>query len=319
MDQGNKLIRPRHDGLLSVVIPVFNEQSVIEESVKQIREILHNSAINHEIIVVDDGSRDNTLEILIQLQESVPLRIIHLSSNSGHMNAIRAGLEASYGDYVLTIDADLQDPPEVIPDMYAIISGNPAMEKQKRVDKKARGVEILSTTYDVVQAYRSDRTADTLWKRKTASIYYRFVKKLTGIDLTPHAADYRIMKRHVVDALVSLPEKNLVFRLLIPSLGYRIALFPIERRKRFAGDSKYTNRKMISLAIDSIIGFSNRPLRYLAYLGTFASIILFIGSVGTLLLYVFGETLPSPANKNALKLKIRSTKDGQPGSVSPNT
>lgn len=139
MDQGKKLIRPRHDGLLSVVIPVFNEQSVIEESVKQIREILHNSAINHEILVVNDGSKDNTLEILIQLQESIPLRIIHLSTNSGHMNAIRAGLEASHGDYVLTIDADLQDPPEVIPDMYAIISGNPAKDKQQRVNKKVGG------------------------------------------------------------------------------------------------------------------------------------------------------------------------------------
>lgn len=285
MKQGLESASSHEKGLLSVVIPVFNEALVISESIKRIREILHVSQINHEILVINDGSSDDTLKILIQIQELTALRIINLSTNSGHMNAIRAGLEASYGDFVLTIDADLQDPPEAIPDMYAIITA-------EQNDKNRGGQNTLGVSYDVVQAYRADRTTDTLWKRKTAALYYKIVKKITGIDLIPHAADYRIMKRHVVDTLIALPEKKLVFRLLIPSLGYRIALFPIERRKRFAGDSKYTNRKMVSLAIDSIIGFSNRPLRFLAYLGTFASIVLFLASVGTLFLYLFGDTIP---------------------------
>ena len=288
MKQGLKSANSYESGFLSVVIPVFNEELVISETIKRIREILNFSQINHEILVVNDGSIDNTLAILIQLQsESTSIRIINLSTNSGHMNAIRAGLEASYGDFVLTIDADLQDPPEAIPDMYALISA-----EQREKQKKGGGQVTLESSYDVVQAYRADRTSDTFWKRRTASLYYKIIKKVTGIDLIPHAADYRIMKRHVVDTLIELPEKKLVFRLLIPSLGFRVALFPVERRKRFAGDSKYTNRKMVSLAIDSIIGFSNRPLRYLAYLGTFASFVLFLASVGTLLLYVFGDTLP---------------------------
>lgn len=284
MKQGLETVSSHQKGLLSVVIPVFNEALVISESIKRVREILHMSQINHEILVINDGSSDDTLNILIQIQELSDLRIINLSTNSGHMNAIRAGLEASYGDFVLTIDADLQDPPEAIPDMYAIITAEPNAENRKQNN--------LGVSYDVVQAYRADRTTDTLWKRKTAALYYKIVKEITGIDLIPHAADYRIMKRHVVDTLIALPEKKLVFRLLIPSLGLRIALFPIERKKRFAGESKYTNRKMVSLAIDSIIGFSNRPLRYLAYLGTFASIVLFLASVGTLFLYLFGDTIP---------------------------
>jgi dolichol-phosphate mannosyltransferase len=286
MKQGLKSASSHESGLLSVVIPVFNEELVISETVKRIREILNYSQINHEILVVNDGSIDNTLAILIQLQsESTSIRIINLSTNSGHMNAIRAGLEASHGDFVLTIDADLQDPPEAIPDMYAIISA-------EQEEKQKGGQVSLEGSYDVVQAYRANRTSDTFWKRRTASLYYKTIKKVTGIDLIPHAADFRIMKRHVVDTLIALPEKKLVFRLIIPSLGFRVALFPVERRKRFAGDSKYTNRKMVSLAIDSIIGFSNRPLRYLAYLGAFASSVLFLASVGTLLLYIFGDTLP---------------------------
>jgi glycosyltransferase involved in cell wall biosynthesis len=270
--------------LLSVVIPVFNEDLVIETSINRIREVLESARIKNEILVINDGSTDKTLEILFQLKKVAPLRIINLSSNSGHMNAIRTGLEMSIGDYVVTIDADLQDPPEAIPEMLRIIS-----TKQEIEDHTS---DYFMNSYDVVQAFRDDRATDTLWKRKSASLYYFLVKRITGIDLIPHAADFRIMKRHVVERLITLPEKNLVYRLLIPSLGFRIAPFPIKRNARFAGTSKYTNRKMISLAVDSIIGFTNKPLRALAYFGFVASLVLFLGSIGTLLLYVYGNTLP---------------------------
>jgi dolichol-phosphate mannosyltransferase len=271
--------RTNERSVLSVIIPAYNEENVIEETVSRIRRVLELAKIENEILVVNDGSTDNTLSALKRLKKLGSLRIINFSSNYGHMNAIRAGLEASIGDYILTIDADLQDPPESIPEMFTMITTSS--------DK-----DYSSDSCDVVQAYRADRKSDSFWKRKTAALYYLMVKEVTGISVIPHAADFRIMKRHVVDKLISLPEKNLVYRLLIPSLGFKVELFPIERNIRFAGDSKYTNRKMMSLAIDSVIGFTNRPLRFLALTGIFSSIVLFIGSLLTLLLYLFGNTIP---------------------------
>lgn len=267
--------------LLSVVIPVFNEDLVIETSINRIRQILEASTIQFEILVVNDGSTDKTLDILISLQKAAPLRIINLSTNSGHMSALRAGLEASKGEFIVTIDADMQDPPEAIPEMFKMI-----------LSTESEWPESSNISFDVVQAYRADRRSDTFWKRKSASIYYALVKRITGIHLIPHAADFRLMKRHVVDQLLLLPEKTLVFRLLIPSLGFRVTTFPIQRGKRFAGKSKYTNWKMISLAIDSIIGFTNRPLRFLSIAGLASSLVLLMGSVLTLAIYIFGDTLP---------------------------
>lgn len=285
MNEGETTSILRNEDLLSVVIPAFNEELVLEASIKKIRHVLEVSRILNEIIVVNDGSTDTTLDILIRLKKSGPLRIINLSSNSGHMNAIRAGLESSKGAYVVTIDADLQDPPEAIPEMFRIISSKPEMGRGGDAD-------FFQKSYDVVQAYRIDRATDTFWKRTSAALYYPLVKKITGINVIPHAADFRIMKKHVVKTLISLPEKNLVYRLLIPSLGYKVEYFPITRGDRFAGKSKYTNRKMIGLAVDSMIGFTNRPLRFLAYFGFLASVILFFSSIGTLLLFTFGNTLP---------------------------
>lgn len=281
MNQVETDVMPIEQDLLSVVIPVFNEELVIETSIDRIRLILEAERIQFEILVVNDGSTDRTLEVLIRLQKVFPLRIINLSKNSGHMNALRAGLEASKGDFIVTIDADLQDPPEAIPEMLKMI-----------LSPKGEKSESYNPSFDVVQAYRADRSSDTFWKRKSASMYYALVKRITGINIIPHAADYRLMKRSVVSQLLLLPEKTLVFRLLIPSLGFRIATFPIERGERYAGKSKYTNWKMLSLAIDSIIGFTNRPLRFLSIAGLASSLILLMGSVLTLAVYVFGDTLP---------------------------
>jgi glycosyltransferase involved in cell wall biosynthesis len=273
--------------ILSVVIPAYNEEQVIEETFSRIKSILFSADIDNEIIVVNDGSTDGTLDVLRRIQNEGELRIIHIPSNSGHMNAIRAGLEASFGEYVVTIDADLQDPPEYIPDMFNLIANHSIKDESQHETRVNH-----EKAYDVVQAYRVDRTEDTFWKRKSAGIYYSIIRKITGISLVPHAADFRIMKRHVVERLISLPEQKLVYRLLIPSLGFRIATFPIERRKRFSGTSKYTNRKMIGLAVDSIIGFTNRPLRFLAFSGVVMSFVLFLGSISTLFLYLLGNTIP---------------------------
>lgn len=274
----------KRPGLLSVVIPAFNEELVIVETINRIVRILKSHQIKSEILVVNDGSTDGTLNKLIKIKDQHRIRILCLSKNSGHMSAIRAGLEASKGDYILTIDADLQDPPEAIPEMFRIIS-SPQIESRNKPSEQ----QYLC---DVVQAFRANRKSDTYLKRKCAALYYKLIKEITGISVVPHAADYRIMKKHVVDTLLALPEKNLVFRLLIPSLGFQVSYFPIERDKRFAGKSKYTNRKMIGLALDSVISFTNRPLRFLALAGIAASMLLFIGSILTLCIYLFGNTIP---------------------------
>lgn len=168
---------------LSVVVPAFNEEAVIGVSILRINSILFENEIDFEIIVCDDGSTDQTLNECLSLPKHIPLRIIKLERNSGHMSAIKAGLEASKGEFVVTIDADLQDPPEYIPAMFALMFQDFTNGK----------VEKFSRTPDVVQAFRSDRSVDTFAKRSGARLYYYFIKKLTGIELIPHAADFRIM------------------------------------------------------------------------------------------------------------------------------
>ena len=245
-----------HSNFLSVVIPVFNEEDVIEETIETIVGILNLSSIHYEIIVVNDGSVDETLSVLRTIKLKHKIRVINFCENEGHMSAIRAGLEASTGNYVATLDADLQDPPKYLPEMFLELLSSK---------------DSLLNRYDVVQAFREDRTQDTLFKRFSAGLYYKLVRKLTGIALIPHAADFRIMNRGVVDKLLLLPEKKLVLRLLLPSLGFRILPFPIVRAARFAGESKYTISKMFSLAIDSIISFTYKPLRILALFGFLTS------------------------------------------------
>ena len=266
-----------NSNFLSVVIPAFNEEHVIGETVKKIVGILDLSSIDYEIVVVNDGSMDQTLAVLRKIKPKYGIRIIDFCENVGHMCAIRAGLEASIGNYVATIDADLQDPPEYLPEMFS---------------KLLKSKDSILNRYDVVQAFRQDRTQDTRFKRISADLYYKLVRKLTGISVIPHAADFRIMNRAVVDKLLLLPEKKLVLRLVIPSLGFKILPFPIVRAARFAGKTKYTISKMFSLAIDSIISFTYKPLRILALFGFLTSGFLLCGAIAALCLSYFGSTVP---------------------------
>ena len=268
--------------LLSIVIPCFNEEDVITETLNRISGILNEEKIKYEIIVVNDGSTDSTLEVLRALQIKKYLRIINIKKNMGHMSAIRAGLEASTGTHVATIDADLQDPPEYLPDMLSKFTN-----KSKELDNFKYQEEI-----DVVQAFRIDRTSDTFLKRNSAALYYSMIKRLTGISLIAHAAEFRIMNRKTVDKLVSLPEKRPVYRLLIPHLGFIIEPYPIMRAERYLGKTKYTNKKMFSLVLDSVVGFTFKPLRFITYFGMSASAVLLIASLTTLFISIYGNTLP---------------------------
>ena len=281
---------------LSVVIPVFNEELVIEETIDQVKKVLDKAKINHEIIIVNDGSTDQTLEICILKQKVGKIRILNLGTNSGHMAAITAGLEASRrdkgGGFIATMDADLQDPPEDLVAMYKIISANSMMRNELRID--------------VVQAYRADRSSDSIFKRITAGLYYKIIEKMTGISLIHHAADFRVMSYEVVDKVLDLPERNRIYRLLIPKLGFKIHPHAIVRERRFAGETKYSTKKMIKLSLDSVFAFSYKPLRFFSYLGFIFSFLFFVASVVTFIFSLISTTVPGWPSIALLLLSVNS-------------
>jgi glycosyltransferase involved in cell wall biosynthesis len=293
----SKKALPKQQKLLSVIIPVYNEEEVILETISRVLRILGEVEIRNELILVNDGSTDSTQLILQNIQLKSKIRVINIARNSGHMNAIRVGLEASHGDFIATIDADLQDPPEYLPKMYEILTST----------SKASTLLLRNNQIDIVQAYREDRSSDSKLKRSFAKMYYSAARKLTGISLHPNAADFRIMTREVVDELLKVPSnEKVVYRLLIPSLGFNIELFPIVRAQRYAGKSKYTLTKMVALALDSIIGFTYKPLRLLAYIGLITSLILLLGSFLTLIIAIFGSTIPGWPSLVLLLLSINA-------------
>jgi dolichol-phosphate mannosyltransferase len=263
---------------LSIVIPAFNEELVLKETIKRIKNVLTKAKISHEIIIVNDGSTDNTLQLCFAIQQEYGIRVINLSRNYGHMAAITAGLESSHGNFIATMDADLQDPAEDLVPMFKIIT-------------KTRNHRV-SQAIDVVQAFRSDRVNDTWFKRTTAHSYYKIIKRLTGIELIPHAADFRIITREVANVLIELPERNRIYRLLIPKLGVNIQPYPIVRAKRYAGVTKYSTLKMIELFLDSVFAFSNKPLKIFSIFGFFSSLFLISASSITFLLSMVVATVP---------------------------
>jgi len=284
---------PNSEISLSVVIPAFNEEESIEKCIHEVYCLLQTENINFELIIVNDGSTDNTLMQCILMKEQYKLRIINLEMNTGHMAAITAGLEASRGNFIATMDADLQDPPEGLIGMYRTII-------QLRAKK-----DILKHV-DVVQAFRVDRSSDTPFKRMSASLYYKIIGKILGINLIPHAADFRIMTRECVDSLIQLPERNRIYRLLIPHLGFGIEPYPIVRAERYGGYTKYPFRKMIGLSLDSVFAFSYKPLRVFSYLGLLFSLLFLLGSIATLVISLIVLTVPGWASVVLLILSANS-------------
>jgi dolichol-phosphate mannosyltransferase len=263
---------------ISVVIPAYNEKESIVHSLEVIRSTILKITNDFEILVVNDGSTDGTRELILQMVSTETcLRMIDSSANRGHMAALEAGLRASKGNFVVSIDADLQDDPNAILEMYSII--------QKKD-------ETGNYIYDVVQAVRTSRSSDTLFKRFSAKIYYKLIRKLTGIPIAHHAADFRMITRKANEVLCGLPENRKIYRLLIPSIGFSVFNLETVRHKRYAGVSKYPFSKMITLALNSFWDFSIVPLRLMIKVGLISTFLMLSFGVATLLLWLNGSTIP---------------------------
>jgi dolichol-phosphate mannosyltransferase len=260
------------DPELSVVVPMYDEEEVLPIFFDRMHPLLEGLGITYELVVVDDGSRDKTAALLLDAAQGWPqLRVVRLLRNSGHQAAQSAGFRRARGRYVVTIDADLQDPPEVIADFLTT----------------ARDQDV-----DVVYGVRSDRSSDSWAKRTTARLYYRLMCRLVGKDIPFDAADFRLVSRRVVDAVNALPEDGRVFRLVIPWLGFPSAEVPYVRAERAAGTTKYNLTKMLRLAFDSVTAFSAAPLRLATWLGLLGGAMSGLFVVGALIIKLTGRSIP---------------------------
>jgi polyisoprenyl-phosphate glycosyltransferase len=262
---------PAHSGerqmLLSVVVPCMNEEEVLRETNHRLISTLEGISLSFEIIYVDDGSTDSTAELLRDLQAHHPrIRVVRFSRNFGHQIAITAGLEHSSGDAVAIIDADLQDPPEVLLDFLA-----------KWLDG-----------YDVVYGVRTERDGETRFKLWTAKLFYRFIRKLSDTRIPLDTGDFRLMDRRVVDALLSMPERDRFVRGMVSWLGFSQAAVGYRRAPRAAGVTKFSLLKMVRFALDGIFSFSIVPLRLATWTGFGASALAVLGIVVIFLGHLFG-------------------------------
>jgi dolichol-phosphate mannosyltransferase len=226
--------------VLSVVVPLYNEEEVLPETLVRLTAVLVGMGEPFEVIMVNDGSRDGTMRIARDACSADPrFKLISFSRNFGHQTAITAGMDYARGQAIVVIDADLQDPPEVIPQMAA---------------KWREG-------YEVVYGRRLSRKGETVFKRLSARLYYRLLHKMTTVEIPVDVGDFRLIDEKVRDALLTVPEHNRYVRGLIAWLGFRQADVGFVREKRFAGVTKYPLSKMIRLAADGIASFSYKPLK----------------------------------------------------------
>lgn len=246
---------------VSIVVPCYNEQEGIHACHERLTQVLAGLAESYEIIYVDDGSRDKTAEILHEIHAEDPHAVIvQLSRNFGHQPAVTAGLSASLGRAVVIIDADLQDPPELIPEMLA----------------------LWRSGYKVVYGIRHTRAGETAFKLWTAKAFYRMINSLSDVEIPLDTGDFRLIDRIVVDVFLSMPERHRLLRGMWSWIGFPQVGVPYQRAARFAGETKYPLRKMLGLALDGIVSFSVVPLRLVTALGFLSAGAAFLGIVYTL-------------------------------------
>ncbi len=244
--------------IYSIVVPLFNEELVITESYNRLKAIMDSTNENYEIVFVNDGCKDKTESIVREIcDRDENIKLVNFSRNFGHQPAITAGMVEACGEAVVVIDADLQDPPEIIPAM---------------IKKWREG-------FDVVYGKRTKREGETFFKKLTSKVFYRTFNKLTNIDIPCDTGDFRLIDRKVCDKLNTLPEKNRYVRGLISWLGFKQTSVEFVRQERFAGKTKYPLKKMIKLALDGITSFSYKPMTFFGYFGGALFLIGFISFV----------------------------------------
>lgn len=246
---------------ISVVIPVFNEESNLPVLYERLVNSVTSISNDYELIFVNDGSKDNSLNIIKELSLKNPqVKYIDFSKNFGHQLAVFAGLENAKGDTIVIIDADLQDPPELIKELYS---------------KMKEG-------YDVVYAQREQRVGESWHKLMTAKLFYRFINRLSEVSIPLDTGDFRIISKKINDIIVSMPERNKFLRGQIAWTGFNQTFVSYKREERYAGKTNYSYSKMFSFAFDGITAFSNLPLRLATYLGFAVSFISFFFILYTL-------------------------------------
>jgi polyisoprenyl-phosphate glycosyltransferase len=253
--------------LLSVIVPCYNEAAVLAETHGRLAAVLAALApLDYELVYVDDGSQDRTPQILRAWQATdARVRVVVLSRNFGHQVAVSAGLAHAAGDAVVLIDADLQDPPEVIPEMVA---------------RWADG-------YDVIYGLRAERPGETHFKLWTAKLFYRLLNRVSKVQIPPDVGDFRLLSRRVVAALLTMPERDRFLRGMVSWVGYRQMAVLYERAPRFAGRSKYPLFKMLRFAADGILSFSYAPLRVATLMGFAAMLMAVAGIIYAILLRIY--------------------------------
>ncbi len=236
---------------LSVVLPCYNEHDVIDETYRRVEAVCQGIGRPYEIILVNDGSNDGTWDDMMRLAVDDPaLVLVNLSRNHGHQLALAAGLQLAGGDRILMMDADLQDPPELLPDMLRLMDEGP----------------------DVVYAQRRSRYGDAPLKRAAAAIFYRLLRRLSDTGAMPlDAGDFRLVSRRVLDVLLQMPERNRFIRGMVTWAGFHQVPYLYDRDKRFAGETKYPFRKLLKLALDGIASSSLKPLAFASFAGGIAA------------------------------------------------
>ena len=266
----------KNNPILSLICPCYNEEEVISFFITSLDKILKNINLSYEVIIINDGSTDNSLNILKKLQNNYSnIKIINLSRNFGKEAALTAGLDKASGDAIIPIDVDFQDPPNLIP---------------KLVSKWQEG-------FDVVLAKRKDRTNDHFLKSFSAKYFYKFHNKISDLEIPDNVGDFRLISKRVLEALKQLPENQRFMKGIFAWVGYKTTTVEYKREKREAGTSNFNGWKLWNFAIDGITSFSTLPLRVWTYLGFIISFLSFIyGTVIVIKTLILGVDLPGYAS-----------------------
>lgn len=257
---------------ISVIIPVYNEEKNIQNLFDRLSEVMQNLGVSYELIFINDGSHDASIGLIkVLAKEHTEVKYIDFSRNFGHQIAVTAGIDKTIGDAVVIIDADLQDPPELIAEMWK---------------KRSEG-------FDVIYAKRKNRKGESWLKLWTAKVFYRILSKMTSISIPVDTGDFRMMDKKIVHVLREMPEKNKYLRGQISWVGFNQTYVEYDRAKRHAGETGYTFRKMLHFALDGITGFSDVPLKVVSYFGFLVSFIAFIVAIYALVSkFIWEDSVP---------------------------